>query len=130
MDFLHNNCAIPRDRMFSSSSVAFAPQFMAATNGHGADVVLNTLTGDILHESWRCIADNGRFIELSRKDSMGRNSLSMEPFSRNACYRSFDLSHKSVTHVVSQRYVRRDAVASEYILTRVQAAGSDHEARQ
>ncbi|KAH6685860.1 hypothetical protein F5X68DRAFT_276598 [Plectosphaerella plurivora] len=103
-DFLHTNCAIPQERMFSSSSsVAFAPLFMAATNNHGADVVLNTLTGDILHETWRCIADNGRFIELSRKDSMGRNNLSMEPFSRNACYRSFDLSYKSVTHALSQR---------------------------
>lgn len=103
MDFLHEHCGIPRDRMFSSDSVNFAPLFMAATHGHGADVVLNTLTGDILHESWRCIADNGRFIELSRKDSMGRNSLCMEPFSRNACYRSFDLSYKSVTHATSQR---------------------------
>ena len=60
------------------------------------DVVLNSLTGDLLHESWRCIAENGSFIDIGKRDILDRNSLSMEPFNRNASYRAVDMSRKSL----------------------------------
>lgn len=96
-EFLKTEYGIPEDRMFSSRSISFAAELMEATRGRGMDVVLNSLTGDLLHESWRCLAENGNFIEIGKKDLLERNSLSMEPFSRNASYRSFDLSLKSVS---------------------------------
>ncbi|KAL2072660.1 hypothetical protein VTL71DRAFT_12003 [Oculimacula yallundae] len=101
--FLRETCGIPEDRMFSSRSVTFAPKFMKATNGRGADVILNSLTGDMLHESWRCIAENGRFIEIGKKDLLDRHNLSMEPFSWNASYRAFDLSLKCITDATAYR---------------------------
>jgi len=74
---------------------------MTATRGCGVDVILNSLTGDMLHESWRCIAENGTFLEIGKRDILDRNSLSMEPFNRNACYRAVDMSRKSLpTEVV------------------------------
>lgn len=76
---------------------------MKATNGRGVDVILNSLTGDMLHESWRCIAENGNFIEIGKKDMLDRHNLSMEPFDRNASYRAFDLSRKSITDETTQR---------------------------
>jgi NADPH:quinone reductase-like Zn-dependent oxidoreductase len=95
--WLKENFDIPDDHIFSSRSVTFAAQLMKATSGRGVDVILNSLTGDMLHESWRCIAANGNFIEIGKKDMLDRNSLSMEPFDRNASYRSFDLSRKSTS---------------------------------
>lgn len=101
-DYLKETFGIPDDRIFSSRSVTFAPKFMAATGGQGADVIINSLTGDMLHESWRCISSNGTFIEIGKKDLIDRNSLSLEPFNRNASYRAFDLSLS--TEETSQRY--------------------------
>jgi aryl carrier-like protein len=78
--------------MFSSRTTSFSKEIMKITNGRGVDVCLNSLTGDMLHESWRCIAEDGSLIEIGKKDILDRNSLSMEPFDRNCSYRAFDLS--------------------------------------
>jgi NADPH:quinone reductase-like Zn-dependent oxidoreductase len=96
-DFLAEHYGVSRDRMFSSRSTAFAKGLMEATNGRGVDVCLNSLTGDMLHESWRCIAENGTLVEIGKKDMLDRNSLSMEPFDRNCSYRALDLSRKSIS---------------------------------
>ena len=102
-DFLAENYDIPRDRMFSSRSTTFAAELMKATSGRGVDVCLNSLTGDMLHESWRCIAENGSLIEIGKKDMLERNNLSMEPFDRNCSYRALDLSRKSITDEVTRK---------------------------
>lgn len=70
---------------------------MTATENKGVDVILNFLTGDLLDESWRCIADRGILLEIGKKDILDRSTLSMEPFSRNASYRALDMSHSSIT---------------------------------
>ena len=77
---------------------------MRLTNGEGVDVILNSLTGDLLEESWRCIANGGTMVELGKKDMLDRNTLSMEPFGRNASYRCFDMSHKHVSDTLIARY--------------------------
>lgn len=38
-------------RMFSSRPIQFSYQILSATNGKGIDVILNSLTGDLLDES-------------------------------------------------------------------------------
>ena len=99
-EFLMRTFGLPADHIFSSRSTAFAPELMRLTKGKGVDVILNSLTGDILDESWRCIADGGTMVELGKKDMLDRNTLSMEPFGRNASYRCFDMSHKHVSDAV------------------------------
>lgn len=79
--------------MFSSRSTDFASAILAATNGRGVDVVLNSLTGEILDESWRITADGGTFVEIGKKDIVDRNALSMEPFDRNCSFRAMDFSY-------------------------------------
>lgn len=76
---------------------------MSATNGQGVDVIINSLTGDLLDESWRCIADGGTMVEIGKKDILDRNSLAMEPFGRNATYRGFDMSHEHVSDSLISR---------------------------
>ena len=102
-DFLAESYGVPRRRMFSSRSTTFADELMKATGGRGVDVCLNSLTGEMLHESWRCIAENGSLIEIGKKDMLDRNSLSMEPFDRNCSYRALDLSRKSITDEVTRK---------------------------
>lgn len=42
---------IPRDHIFSSRNAGFLPAILKATEGRGVDVVLNSLSGDLLHAS-------------------------------------------------------------------------------
>ena len=101
-DFLAKNHGIPKGRMFTSRSTAFGAELMKATSGRGVDVCLNSLTGDMLHESWRCIAENGTLVEIGKKDMLDRNNLSMEPFNRNCSYRALDLSRPSITDEITR----------------------------
>lgn len=102
--FLTETFGLSPKRIFSSRSTAFAPMLMSATNGKGVDVILNSLPGDMLDASWRCIADNGTFVEIGKRDMLDRNSLSMEPFCRNASYRAIDMSHDSISWATRARY--------------------------
>ena len=102
-NFLMENFGIPPANIFNSRSTAFAAELMRSTDGHGVDVILNSLTGDLLDESWRCIANGGTMVELGKKDMLDRNYLSMEPFGRNASFRCFDMSHKHVSDALIAR---------------------------
>lgn len=92
-DFLHENYGIPYDRMFSSRTTAFGAEILAATENKGIDVILNSLTGELLDESWRICADGGHMVEIGKKDIVSKNFLSMEPFDRNCSYRGVDFSY-------------------------------------
>ena len=101
--FLTENFGVPAANIYNSRSITFAADLMRATNGYGVDVILNSLTGDLLDESWRCIANGGTMVELGKKDMLDRNYLSMEPFGRNASFRCFDMSHKHVSDALIAR---------------------------
>lgn len=66
-------------------------------------MILNSLTGNLLDASWRCIATGGTKVELGKEDMLDRNYLAMEPFGRNASYRCFDMSHKHVSDALTAR---------------------------
>lgn len=66
---------------------------MAATQNRGVDVVLNSLSGDLLHASWRCLAEFGTFVEIGRRDFIGQGKLAMEHFESNRSFVGVDLQH-------------------------------------
>ncbi|KAI0538967.1 hypothetical protein GGR58DRAFT_525418 [Xylaria digitata] len=92
--FLQEHYGIPSERIFSSRTSQFAEGIRRLTSGKGVDCVLNVLTGDLLDESWRLLANNGTFLEIGKKDIIDRNTLSMEPFDRNCTFRGIDISQK------------------------------------
>lgn len=64
---------------------------MALTNGKGVDVVLNSLLGALLKETWDCIARFGRFIEVGKINLEAARRLDMTPFRRCATFASVDI---------------------------------------
>ena len=102
--FIAETFSIPNERIFTSRSTEFSIDLMRATGGKGVDMVLNSLTGDLLDESWRCIADGGIMVELGKKDILDRSTLSLEPFGRNASFRAIDMSHRSISDETNARY--------------------------
>ena len=90
--FLEHEFGIPDNHIFSSRSTSFGRSIQDATQGYGVDVVMNSLTGEMLHESWRLLAPGGTMVEIGKRDILDRNWLPMDPFSHNRSFRSLDLS--------------------------------------
>jgi NADPH:quinone reductase-like Zn-dependent oxidoreductase len=82
---------IPKDHIFNSRDPAFVQGIKRLTNGRGVDVVLNSLAGEALRLSWRCIARFGRFVEMGQKDIVGNTGLDMEPFLRNTSFHAINI---------------------------------------
>lgn len=51
-EFLHKTFAIPEDRIYSSRTAEFRQAIMNKTDGKGIDVVVNSLSGQLLQETW------------------------------------------------------------------------------
>lgn len=64
---------------------------MTATADRGVDVVLNSLSGDLLHASWRCVAEFGTMIELGKRDFRAGGKLAMDVFEANRSFVGLDL---------------------------------------
>lgn len=91
-DYLVKEFGLNRDHIFNSRDSSFLPNLLAATAGRGVDIVLNSLTGDLLHDSWRACAPFGRFVEVGKRDIVDAGKLDMEVFRRNVSFTAFDLS--------------------------------------
>lgn len=91
-DFLIKNYDIPLDHIFSDKDSSFTAKIMDKTNEKGVDVVLNSLAGKLLQETWKCIAPFGRFIEIGKRDLEQNNNLEMAPFTRNVSFSSVDIT--------------------------------------
>jgi NADPH:quinone reductase-like Zn-dependent oxidoreductase len=97
---------IPRNRIFNSRNEDFQHEIMRETNGRGVDVVLNSLSGKLLHASWACVAPFGKMVELGKRDFLSNGHLHMLPFIKNRSYFGFDLVHVGRDNpVINAEYV-------------------------
>ncbi len=92
-EYLVKNYGIPRDRIFSSRDSSFYGSIMRETAGVGVDLVLNSLSGELLHESWKCVAQHGAHLEIGKRDLVGSGQLDMRPFLDNRSYCGVDMFH-------------------------------------
>ncbi|GKT68976.1 KR domain-containing protein [Colletotrichum tofieldiae] len=103
---LVNDFGIPRNRIFSSRDSSFYPGIMDATNGSGIDLVLNSLSGELLHLSWKCVFKFGKMLELGKQDFQGHGTLGMDEFEANRMFCGIDLSQLALERPkVLKRYV-------------------------
>ena len=89
--FLMQTYAIPEDQIFYSRDTSFVRGVMEATGGKGVDVVLNSLAGEQLRATWRCMAPFGRFIEIGKRDITTNMYLEMAPFESTVSFAGVDL---------------------------------------
>ncbi len=92
-NFLVEKYSLRQDHVFFSRDTSFAKQVMAATEKKGVDVILNSLSGRLMQETWNCIAMFGRFVEIGKRDLEQNASLKMAPFTRAASFFAVDLIH-------------------------------------
>ncbi|KAI2686207.1 hypothetical protein CBS147317_2346 [Penicillium roqueforti] len=91
--FLVDKLGVKASNIFSSRDTSFLEGIFSATSGRGVDVILNSLTGDQLHATWRCCAAFGRFVEIGKMDLTTAGRLEMDQFLQSTTFTAFDLSH-------------------------------------
>lgn len=89
--FIMDNFKIPADHIFSSRDLTFARGIKQIAPA-GVDVVLNSLSGEALRQSWACIAPFGRFVEIGKLDFQAGSKLDMTPFQNNVTFSGVDLN--------------------------------------
>ncbi|KAI0402410.1 putative polyketide synthase [Xylaria palmicola] len=81
------------DHIFNSRDLGFVKGIKRMTSGRGVDVVLNSLAGETLRQTWHCIAPFGHFIEIGIRDILDNTGLDMRPFMQDATFTFFNLRH-------------------------------------
>lgn len=87
---------IPESNIFSSRTTLFSKMIKLRTGGKGVDVILNSLAGESLLASWKCIAPYGRFLEIGKRDILSNQKLPMLKFLDNVTFSGVDLAVMSV----------------------------------
>ncbi|KAH7041155.1 LOW QUALITY PROTEIN: uncharacterized protein B0I36DRAFT_391961 [Microdochium trichocladiopsis] len=124
---------IPADHIFSSrDGASLVAGVRRVTGGKGVDVVINSLAGELLRQTWHCIAPFGRFVELGIKDINAHAGLDMSPFARSASFAFFNLDlmltrfhdrfNVLLRDLLEQGVLRPVTTINEYPLTRIEAA--------
>ena len=88
---LVENYGLPMSQIFRDTDDSFGKQVMQATDGKGVDVVLNSLSGDLLHATWKCVAEFGKMIELGTSDLVGAGKLELSAFLDGRSYTGVNL---------------------------------------
>lgn len=89
--FLMENYNIPRNRIFNSRDKSCVDGIMRETGGAGIDVILNSLSGELLHATWSCVAEFGILVEIWKRDLIDGGKLDMNPFLANRSYCCIDI---------------------------------------
>lgn len=76
-DYLIQELGVPSSHIFSSRDSSFVQGIMEATESRGVDVIINSFIGDLMHDSWRCLAEFGRFIEIGKRELLDAGKLDM-----------------------------------------------------
>ncbi|XP_036142985.1 fatty acid synthase-like [Monomorium pharaonis] len=70
----------------NSRDTSFEQMIMRQTNGRGVNIVLNSLAEEKLIASVRCLAQNGRFLEIGKFDLVSNNPLCISAFQKGISF--------------------------------------------
>jgi NADPH:quinone reductase-like Zn-dependent oxidoreductase/acyl carrier protein len=78
--------------VFDSRDLSWVDGVRTATGGRGVDVVLNSLTGAAIPLGLDALAEDGRFVEIGKKDIYGGRTVSLAPFRKGVSFAAVDLA--------------------------------------
>lgn len=98
------NLQMNNHNIFNASNTSFEPHFLMATNGEGAHVVLNCLSGSMINATFRCIAEFGKVVQLGKLDVKENTEIGMRIFLKNVSLMSVEAENIfNAPHDVKQR---------------------------
>ena len=116
-DYLHNNLGVPYENMANSRCIAEWQQagfkWLAQRGKTGFDVVLNSLQGAALQAGIESLAYLGRFVDISKRDHLAGNPMSMSGFAKAINYIAVELGLLGV-HAPERMGALLDEIAAEH----------------
>ncbi|MGP3991627.1 SDR family NAD(P)-dependent oxidoreductase [Streptomyces sp. 3N207] len=79
------------ETVMDSRTLDFTEQTLAATDGQGVDVVLNSLSGAAIRAGLEALRPFGRFVELGMRDILSDAPVGLAPFRHNITMSTVDL---------------------------------------
>ncbi|XP_018370195.1 PREDICTED: fatty acid synthase-like [Trachymyrmex cornetzi] len=101
----------------NSRDTSFEQMIMQQTKCRGVDIVLNSLTEEKLIASVRCLAQNGRFLEIGKFDLVSNNLLGMSAFQKGISFHGIRLENMMIKN--------RDCKWKRLVLTLIKNGLSD-----
>ena len=90
--YLSEQLHIPESHILAIDNLELPRSLMRLTGHKGIDVVVGYSQGEIMGQSWNCIAQFGRFVNLHTKGGLENTTeLDMRPFKRSATFSSVDV---------------------------------------
>lgn len=80
------------EHVFDSRHLSWAEGALAATAGRGVDVVINSLAGAAIPLGLDVLADDGRFIELGKRDIHSDASVDLRAFKKAVTFAAVDIA--------------------------------------
>ncbi|PHH81292.1 hypothetical protein CDD82_1123 [Ophiocordyceps australis] len=102
---------VPDDHIFNSRDLSFVAGIKRMTRGRGVDIIVNSLAGEALRQTWYCLAAFGTFVEVGMKDILDNARLDMRPFLRDATFAFFNLNHVQKERPDLMREALRETMA-------------------
>ncbi|XP_048000881.1 fatty acid synthase-like [Leguminivora glycinivorella] len=87
----------------NSRDCSFQQLVLSRTRGRGVDLVLNSLAGDKLQASVRCLATGGRFLEIGKVDLSANRALGMAVLLKNTTVHGIMLDTLFNSHDLPER---------------------------
>ncbi|MFG3702655.1 SDR family NAD(P)-dependent oxidoreductase [Micromonospora sp. NPDC047620] len=81
---------VPDDHLASSRTLDFEAAFLAATDGRGVDVVLDSLAREFVDASLRLLPRGGRFVEMGKTDLRDPDQVAADH--PGVAYQAYDLT--------------------------------------
>ncbi|XP_049809979.1 fatty acid synthase isoform X1 [Schistocerca nitens] len=91
----------------NSRDTSFEQHVLKETDGRGVDLVLNSLAEEKLQASVRCLAKDGRFLEIGKYDLSNNNPLGMAFFLKNTTFHGILLDALFESDSVAKKEVFR-----------------------
>lgn len=76
--------------VMDSRSLSFETEIMEITEGRGIDVVLNSVSGEVINRNLNVLKPFGRFLELGKRDFYENSRIGLRPFRNNITYFGID----------------------------------------
>lgn len=90
-ELLLREYGLPEDHVFYSRNSSFGGEVRRATSGQGVHVVVNSLTGEGLRESWNCLNKFGRLVDIGKREAGFKARLDVSTVDSNASFISLDM---------------------------------------
>ncbi|CZT43607.1 related to polyketide synthase [Rhynchosporium secalis] len=133
---------IPEDHILDMNSIHFGKSIHQLTSGRGVDLIINTIGRRHLEETWKCMNDLGRFVDMRNSHTSHPTTLDSLSTLRNATYAAIDILHifqtnlatsarlfQSAFDLVRGKFVRESRPINVLPLSDISAAFQDTQKR-